>query len=164
MKVLGIDPGYARLGYGVTEKQGINSVCIDYGVFETPKEMAHADRLLNIRNHLKDLIHKYSPDVIGVEELLFQKNVKTALQVAEARGVILVTANELAISLFEVGPKQVKMGLTSDGAADKKQVQHMVKQILKLQEIPQPDDAADALAIALVTEQLWKNPLITSYK
>ena len=160
MKVLGIDPGYARLGYGITERQGAKSVCVDYGVIETVKEMPHAERLVTVRNAVRDLIGKYSPDAVGVEELLFQKNVKTALQVAEARGVILLTARDLAVPIFEIGPKQVKQGLTSDGNADKQQVQYMVKTILQLPEIPQPDDAADALAIALVTEQLWQNPLV----
>lgn len=161
MKVLGIDPGYARLGYGVTERNGIESVCLDYGVMETHKDMSHTERLLAVKVAVEDLIKRYRPDVVGVEELLFQKNVKTAIQVAEARGVILLTAVAQNVPVFEIGPKQIKMALTSDGAADKTQVQQMVKQILKLKETPQPDDAADALAIALVTEQLWKNPLAT---
>lgn len=160
MKVLGIDPGYARLGYGVTERNGAVSVCLDYGVMETHKDMPHAERLREVKKAVADLIKKHSPAVVGVEELLFQKNVKTALQVAEARGVILLTALEQGVDVFEIGPKQVKMAITSDGGADKVQVQQMVKHILKLNEIPQPDDAADALAIALVTEQLWRNPLI----
>jgi crossover junction endodeoxyribonuclease RuvC len=160
MKVLGIDPGYARLGWGVTERKAGISNCLDYGVMETHKGMLHSERLLAVKNAVSDLINKFKPAVVGVEELLFQKNVKTALKVSEARGVILLTAVELGVPVFEIGPKQIKMGLTSDGSADKLQVQQMVKQILKLKEIPQPDDAADALAIALVTEQLWNNPLI----
>lgn len=158
MRVLGIDPGYARLGYGVTERDGAVSRCITYGVIETTKDLAHSERLQVVYDGVMKLISEFAPVVVSVEELLFQKNVKTALQVAEARGVILLAIKKSGLPIFEIGPKQVKMALTGDGAADKIQVQQLVQRILKLSAVPQPDDAADALAIALTAEQLWQSP------
>jgi len=148
--ILGIDPGFAITGYGVIEKDGKNNFkMIDYGSVITDKTEIFSERILIIHNELKKIIRKYEPSKIAVEELFFCKNVKTALLVGQARGVILLTAMQAKIPLIELTPLQVKQGVTGYGRADKKQIQKMVQIILNLKEIPHPDDAADALAIAI---------------
>lgn len=144
MKVLGIDPGVARVGYGVLD--GMR--CVGYGCIETEKTTAGALRLLQIRREVAALIKTHRPDVVAVEKLFFQKNVKTAIMVAEARGVILAAAAEAGLPVAEFTPLVVKQALTGYGKAEKGQVQRMVKSLLGLREVPKPDDAADALAIA----------------
>ena len=149
MIILGIDPGIARMGYGVVEETKQQPHAVDYGCFETPSIMPHEKRLAAVHQELTRLIKKYRPDKIAVEKSFFSKNVKTALTVGEARGVILMTCAALKVPLVEITPKVVKQALTGYGGADKQQMQKMVQLILKLKELPKPDDAADALAIAL---------------
>lgn len=154
MIILGIDPGYAIVGFGVIEKdlKG-NCKVIDYGAINTPKEEDFPVRLAMIQDGMKCLIKKFKPDAVAVEELFFNQNITTGIAVAEARGVILCTAIQQVSKVFEFTPMQIKLAITGTGKADKKQVQFMTKTILKLKSIPKPDDAADALAVALTLAQ-----------
>ena len=152
MKVLGIDPGYAIIGYGVINTTKDNKV-IDNAVIKTPKEDSSAIRLKNIASALMLLFKAYTPDAVAIEELFYFKNQKTIIPVAEARGVILLTAQKFCENIYEYTPMQIKQALTGQGRAEKKQVQFMVKSILGLKDIPKPDDAADALAVALTHAQ-----------
>ena len=155
MIILGIDPGYAIVGYGIIEKVGSKTNVIDYGVITTHKDERMCDRLVKIADALEIIIDKYRPDCLALEELFFQNNQKTAINVAMARGVTLYVANKKLGSdcLYEYTPLQIKQALTGNGRADKHQVQYMVKAILNLKSIPKPDDAADALAVALCHSQ-----------
>ena len=153
MIILGIDPGIAIVGYGVIEADRGNFRAIDYGVITTPKEESTPVRLKMIEESLTKLIDKYQPENIAIEELFFQTNAKTAITVAEARGVILLTAINKCGRLYEYTPLEIKQAITGYGKADKKQMQTMVKILLKLRDIPRPDDAADALAAALTHAQ-----------
>lgn len=150
LRVLGIDPGFDRTGFGFIEQRGSSVTHLTHGVIQTSKTMTFAERLLMTRNELRQLLEVHKPDRVIVEELFFQNNAKTAINVGMARGVIVVTIADAGIPVFELTPNQVKQGITGHGAADKKQVQAMVQRILNLKEIPKPDDAADALAIAIV--------------
>lgn len=154
MIILGIDPGYAIVGYGVIEKdqKGKNRV-IDYGVIETPKEEGFPTRLAIIADGIKALIAKFKPDAVAIEELFFNQNITTGIAVAEARGVILCTAVQECGEIFEYTPLQIKQAITGNGRAEKKQVQYMTVAILGLKSTPKPDDAADALAVALTHSQ-----------
>jgi crossover junction endodeoxyribonuclease RuvC len=153
MKILGIDPGTAICGWGLVEKNGSKFSMVEYGVIETDKVLPHSDRLYIIYKELSAIIKKTQPEAIAVEELFFFKNVKTVIAVAEARGVVTVAARENQIPFFEYTPLQIKQALVGYGRADKNQVQQMVKIILNLKEIPKPDDAADALAVAVCHAQ-----------
>lgn len=153
MIILGIDPGFAIVGYGVIETNGGNFKVIDYGAVKTPKTEALPVRLAMIEEGLNKLIEKYRPDAVAVEELFFTKNITTGIAVAEARGVILLTAVKSCGRLYEYTPGQIKQAITGYGSADKQQMQHMTKILLGLREIPKPDDAADALAVALTHAQ-----------
>lgn len=148
MIVLGLDPGTARLGYGLIKKEGSTLTHIEHGCLETPAGMAQASRLFELSKLLDALMERHKPDLVGVEKLFFSKNVKTAMSVSEARGVILLAARSRGVAISEHSPQQVKQAVSGYGGADKKQVQAMITRLLKLAEIPQPDDAADALAIA----------------
>ena len=132
MIILGIDPGIGRVGYGVVEKTGSKIKAITYGCIETPKTDDHGLRLQMIKTDLGKIIREYKPEVIGVEKLFFQKNIKTATAVGEARGVILLLCSESGAKVVEIGPGQVKQSITGYGSADKKQMQQMVKIIFKL--------------------------------
>lgn len=157
MIILGLDPGLATLGYGVIKKEkNQKPMMIDYGIVSTPKEENLAVRLCLLEKGIKQIIDKFKPDEIAVEELFFAKNVKTGIAVAHARGVILLTANKECGKLFEYTPLQIKQALTGYGRADKNQIQQMVKTLLGLKGIPKPDDAADALAVALTHAQTNK--------
>ncbi len=149
MIILGIDPGMAIMGYGVIKSDNYDMKLIDYGTVTTPSTMDTPQRLLIIYNSVEDLIQKYSPDAIAYEELFFNQNVKTALIVGHARGAAVVAGAKQGIDLFEYTPLQVKQAVVGYGRADKHQVQSMVKLLLHLKEIPKPDDAADALAVAI---------------
>jgi len=153
MIVLGIDPGYAIVGYGVIEVVGSNIIPIVCGVIETPTSESIPVRLAMLDEKLSVLIKKYLPDAIAVEELFFNTNTTTAIKVAQARGVILLNAIKQCGELYEYTPLQVKMALTGNGRADKHQMQYMVKALLGLDEAPKPDDAADALAVAICHAQ-----------
>ena len=149
MIILGVDPGYGTIGYGVIEKNVSKIVPIDYGVIQTPKDEGIAARLAMIYDSLNVLIKKFRPDEIAVEELFFNTNITTGIKVAQARGVILLCAVHECGRLYEYTPLMVKQSLTGNGRADKKQIQYMVKMMLGLKTEPKPDDAADALAIAI---------------
>lgn len=149
MVILGIDPGTAICGYGVVEKENYRFRLLDYGAVNTPAGMALEDRLVRIYDGVKELIAEFNPEEMAVEELFFNNNAKTALSVGHARGVILLAGAHSGVPIYEYTPLQVKQGIVGYGRADKHQVQYMVKTMLNMREIPRPDDAADALAIAI---------------
>lgn len=149
MIILGVDPGIATTGYGLIDFDGNRFRAVDYGPIYTEPKYSLPERLAIINRELTDVIVKYKPDAFSVEELFFNKNVKTALTVGHARGVILFTAYMQGLNIFEYTPLQVKQAVVGYGRADKKQIQQMTKILLNLNEIPKPDDVADALAIAL---------------
>lgn len=148
--ILGIDPGIADTGYGVVKKDGNNNLtCLAYGSIKTKAGLELPERLDVLNKELVKIIKKYKPERMSVEQLFFCKNVKTALVVGQARGVILLTAKQHKIQISEFTPLQIKQAVSTYGQASKTQVQKMVKIILNLEEIPKPDDAADALAAAI---------------
>lgn len=149
MKILGIDPGTAIIGYGLIEYKNNKINCIDYSCIYTHKDQAMSIRLEEIFVELNIIIEKFKPDAVAIEEIFYFKNNKTVISVSQARGVIILACQIKKIPIFEYTPLQVKMGITGYGRAEKKQVQIMVQKILNLKEIPNPDDAADALAIAI---------------
>ena len=150
MIILGIDPGLATLGYGILEKDtNGNSRALDYGVVLTPKEERLPARLAFLEEGLNKLLDKCTPDEVAVEELFFSKNVTTGIAVAHARGVALLTCVKRCGRLFEYTPMQIKQALTGYGKAEKRQIQLVTANLLRLKSIPRPDDAADALAVAL---------------
>lgn len=150
MRILGIDPGTGILGFGVidVDKQGRVQL-VDAGVIRTPVKEDDAVRLQTIFDELSDIITQNKPEILSVEKLFFARNVTTAMTVAQARGVVLLLGQQHSLKLFEYTPMQIKQAITGYGKADKKQMQEMVKTILKLDTIPKPDDAADALAAAI---------------
>ena len=157
MIILGIDPGIATLGFGVIEKdERGNFRAIDCGVVTTPKEEGLPVRLAMLEEGIQRVLEKYHPDEVAMEELFFSKNITTGIAVAHARGVILLTAIKECGKIFEYTPLQIKQALTGYGRADKNQIQQMVKTMLGLKGIPRPDDAADALAVALCHSQTNK--------
>ena len=149
MIILGIDPGFARTGYGLIEVNGNSFKMIDYGVIETESGLEFNLRLKKIFEDLNELIKKYKPLAVSVEKIFFCKNTKTAIDVSHARGVVILTASENNLKIFEFTPPEVKRAITGYGKAEKQQMQKMVQILLKLKEIPWPDDAADALALAI---------------
>lgn len=149
MIILGIDPGIAIVGYGIMEYKNNKFRVIDYGAITTPSTMNTAKRLERIYKGIDLLIKNYNIDEVGVEELFFNKNVKTAITVAQARGVILLACSHNDKPIYEYTPLQVKQGVVGYGRAEKSQVQQMVTSMLNLKEIPKPDDVADALAVAI---------------
>ncbi|MBR2376685.1 MAG: crossover junction endodeoxyribonuclease RuvC [Clostridia bacterium] len=153
MRILGIDPGLATVGWGVIDVINGKPKPVAYGVILTPKDNKFADRLMIIEEDLNSLIDKFKPDEIALEELFFNDNVKTAINVAHARGVILITCIKKCGKLYEYTPLQIKQALTGYGRAEKRQIQEMTKTFLNLPKIPKPDDAADALAVALTHSQ-----------
>ena len=157
MVFLSFDPGLATLGYGVisVDKKG-RAEMIDYGIVSTPKDLNLPARLTMIEKGVEQIIDTFHPDEIAIEELFFAKNVKTGIAVAHARGVTLLTAVKKCGKIFEYTPLQIKQALTGYGRAEKNQIQQMVKTFLKLKAIPKPDDAADALAVALTHAQTNK--------
>ncbi len=151
MRILGIDPGTAIMGWGVVEKkEGTNSLaCVDYGVITTSPGLDMPMRLKDLYDGLSQIITKYKPDETAIEDLFFFKNQKTVIKVGQARGVAIVCSMNQDIPVFDYTPLQVKQAITGYGRAEKAQIQKMIKLILCLKEIPKPDDAADALAIAV---------------
>ena len=161
MRVLGIDPGYGIVGFGVIDSERYGSYnVVDYGVINTPKEKSIADRITQIYDGMIKLIETFKPDALAVEELFFNTNITTGIKVAEARGVILLAGRKNNLPTYEYTPLQIKQALTGQGRAEKTQVQFMVKSILGLSAIPRTDDAADALAVAIC--QLQTNNLLTN--
>jgi crossover junction endodeoxyribonuclease RuvC len=147
--ILGIDPGFALVGWGVVEGIHDKLIAKDYGCIETDKRLPIEKRLAIIYKELQKIIRKYKPDIISVEELFFFKNVSTAIAVSQARGVILLAAEQSKVPVQEFTPLQVKQTICGYGRAEKAQIQKMIKIILKLKTTPKPDDTADALAIAI---------------
>jgi len=157
VKILGIDPGTGIVGFGCIEKKSSTLKLIDAGVITTPKNQATEIRLLAIYEEIKQLMAEFTPDWVSVERLFFARNVTTAMTVSQARGVILLAAVQSNVPIAEYTPLQIKMAITGYGRAEKKQMQEMVKAILKLDHIPKPDDAADALAVAITHVQFIKS-------
>ena len=150
MVILGLDPGIGTMGWGVIEKDARgNCTAVDYGVVKTPKDENIAVRLCMLEEGVNQLFDKFKPDETAFEELFFSKNITTGINVAQARGVMLLTANKRCGRIFEYTPNQIKQALTGYGKADKGQMQRMVTTHLHLSSIPRPDDAADALGVAL---------------
>lgn len=149
MRILGIDPGYATIGYGVIDYNKNRFSVVGYGAVTTPAGIPFERRLSDIYNDMNELIKKYSPDEMSIEKLYFNTNTTTAIDVAEARGVILLAAYGGGIKIAEYTPLQVKQSITGYGRAEKRQVMEMVKGFLGLERVPKPDDTADALALAV---------------
>ena len=160
MIILGIDPGLRTLGYGLIEKKGSKHTLLHYGVILTKQTLNLSKRLFNIATELQAIIHQFQPDYMAIEELFFNKNVKSAFVVSQARGAVMLIAEQKGLQVAEYTPLQIKMAVCGYGRADKQQVQYMVKQLLNLPEIPKPVDAADALAAALTHSHTAK---INSY-
>lgn len=149
LRCLGIDPGLGTLGYGVVTQEGDKLVCESYGVIKTPPDMSMAGRLRMLYDELNKKAAEFGPDIIAVEKLFFGKNVTTAEMVWQARGVVLLFAASLDLEPYEPKPNEIKMSVCGNGSAEKAQVQGMVSHLLGLSKRPSPDDAADALAIAI---------------
>lgn len=149
MRVLGIDPGYAILGWGIIEMKGNHFTPVHYGAITTDSTSPMANRLVDIYRELNRIIDLFKPEVVSIEQLFFNTNSKTAILVSQARGVAVLAAAEKSIPVFEYTPLQIKQALVGYGRAEKHQVQQMVKTILSLDKIPKPDDTADALAAAV---------------
>lgn len=149
MRILGIDPGVAIVGFGLIESDRGQQRMLQYGAITTQAGLPLATRLVQIGNDLEQLIDQFKPDEIAIEELFFSKNITTGIAVAHGRGVILYTAEKMQVPIYEYTPMQVKQAVVGYGLAEKKQVMDMTRRLLKLKAIPRPDDAADALAIAI---------------
>jgi len=149
MRILGIDPGTGILGFGVVDVTNNKYQMVTAGVISTPAHTPLDDRLLEIYDGLHEIIKETKPNVCSIEKLFFTRNITTAISVAEARGVAMLTAKQNNVPIFEYAPLQIKQSLTGYGRADKKQVQEMVRLQLNLKQVPKPDDAADALAAAI---------------
>lgn len=164
MLALGIDPGTAICGYGLVKMAGSRLTAVEYGAILTSPKMRPQDRLKKIHTELTDIIRQYKPDVMGVEQLFFNRNVTTAIPVGQARGVVLLAAAENDLELVERTPLQIKQSVVGYGRATKDQIIYMVTKILHLPEPPKPDDVADALAVAICTTHCmnslaWRNKL-----
>lgn len=153
MRILGIDPGTGICGFGVIE----DASALDYGVISTPPHTPLPDRLEDIYNSLNEIIDQDKPDVMAIEKLFFKQNITTGISVAEARGVCLLVAKQRGLPIYEYSPNQIKNAICGYGMAHKPQMQEMVRVHLKLESIPKPDDAADALAVAIVHSFVARN-------
>jgi crossover junction endodeoxyribonuclease RuvC len=151
--VLGFDPGIAILGYGLIKQDGCHLKALDYGVITTPACSDMPGRLAKLFTDVTFLIDKYKPDSVAIEEIFFSKNTKTAISISHARGVVMLAPSIAGIPVYEYTPLQVKQAITGYGRAQKQQMQQMIKLLLSLKEIPKPDDAADALAVAVCHAQ-----------
>ena len=149
MIILGIDPGVATIGFGLVRAERNRNQLLRYGVITTPPGIPLSNRLLQISNDMEELIHAFHPDEMAVEELFFTKNITPGIAVAHGRGVILLAAEKLGVPVFEYTPMQVKQAVVGYGKAEKRQVMLMTQHLLHMKEIPKPDDAADALALAI---------------
>jgi len=149
MRIIGIDPGIAIVGFGIIDIKGQKMSAVSYGAITTPAHTPMGERLLTIQDNLLTLIDHHQPDVCGIEELFFSKNVKTAMQVGHARGVIVCAMESRKIPTYDYSPTSVKSAIIGHGGAEKHQVQFMTKELLQLKKVPKPDDVADALAIAI---------------
>lgn len=148
-RILGIDPGYATIGFGLIEADGMNLQMLRYGAITTPAGMDFSQRLKLIYDDMTELLDMLKPDAVSMEELFFNTNITTGIQVAHGRGILMLACTQAGIPIFEYTPLQVKQAVAGYGRAPKSQVMEMTKRLLKLQKIPKPDDAADGLALAL---------------
>ncbi len=155
MIILGIDPGTATTGYGIIKKTKQKLKCLGYGCIKTDPCWTPGERLKKINNELNKLIRQYKPTVLAVENVYFFKNLKTAMPVSQAKGVVLLTAAKKKIPIYEFTPLQIKTAVTGYGKADKKQIKEMIKILLELKNVPSPDDAADALGAAICYSQFF---------
>lgn len=153
MVILGIDPGYAIIGWGIIRYERGHFFPVDFGAITTAAGTPFSERLLKIHTELSRILATYTPDVVSVEKLYFQNNQKTAIEVAEARGVILLAMQQAGVPFFEYTPLQVKSAVTGYGQAEKPQVMEMTRRLLRLKAVPKPDDTADALALAICHAQ-----------
>ncbi len=160
MIILGIDPGYATVGYGVLDYQRGRFQVLDYGAVTTPAGLDFPSRLQIIYEGITELCEKFHPDCMSVEELFFNTNITTGIQVGHARGVILLAGHQKGVEVFEYTPLQVKQSVVGYGRAEKRQVMEMTRQLLGLSRIPRPDDAADALALAICHAHSSKSNLL----
>ena len=152
---IGIDPGTATTGFGIiTEKNDGSLICLQYGVIRTSPNLKMPERLAQIYQDMQEILLLHKPQFAAVEKLFFQKNVTNAISVGQARGVVLLALQQQNIPIYEFTPNEVKQAVSGYGAADKKQIQAMVRMLLNLEEIPEPDDAADALAVAITLKQM----------
>ncbi len=149
MRILGIDPGFATIGFGLVEAERGQARMVTYGAITTPAGLPLSRRLYQIGTDTEDLIGQLKPEVISIEELFFNTNITTGIAVAHARGVLLYAAEKCGVPLFEYTPSQVKLAVAGYGKAEKRQMMDMTRRLLKLEKVPRPDDAADALALAL---------------
>lgn len=150
IRILGVDPGFGRTGIGVVDLSGNEATHVWHEVIDTAKDSAFAERLQAVRNDLQEIVRRFEPHVAGVESLFFQTNVRTAMKVGMARGVLLLALADAGVPIVELTPNQVKQGIAGYGSADKLQVRDMVKRLLRMDRMPKIDDASDALAIAIV--------------
>ncbi|MFA6429493.1 MAG: crossover junction endodeoxyribonuclease RuvC [Patescibacteria group bacterium] len=155
-RILGIDPGFDRIGFGVIEQLGSKVLWLHHSCLQTSAKDDFSTRLRQLRDATATVIKTYQPTCVAMEKLFFSKNVTTAIHVGMARGVLMLVVGDAGVPIVEMTPNQVKQGVTGYGAADKKQVQQMVQRLLCLKEIPKPDDAADALAIAIVGGGMYR--------
>lgn len=153
-RLLGIDPGFGRMGFGCISVARGKMMALDFGVITTSANEPMGDRLLALFDDVTELVAQLQPQAIAIEKLYFSKNVTTAMNVAEARGVVLLLAAQAGLPVIEIGPSQVKLAVTGDGGADKPAMQRMVAKLLGLPRIPKPDDAADALALAITASTM----------
>lgn len=149
LRILGIDPGIAIVGFGFVDKTGSKVTPVQYGCIQTEAHTPDEERLLHVYEAMLQLIDKYNPEAVAFEKLFFNRNVTTAMSVSQARGVLILAATQRGLPVAEYTPMQVKQAVVGYGKAEKKQVQEMVRMFLKLQVIPKPDDVADALAVAI---------------
>lgn len=156
MRIIGIDPGTGILGFGVIDAQGGQVKLVDAGVVTTPAHTPLPDRLEDIYNSLTEIIQTTKPEVMAIEKLFFSRNVTTAMSVSHARGVAMLTGKQAGLRIEEYTPQEIKQSMTGYGRADKKQMQEMVRMQLGLKEVPKPDDAADALATAIMCAFMYR--------
>lgn len=156
MRICGIDPGYALIGYAIIDIEGNRLLPVNYSKIETSSKLTFFERMKQINQEFKAMLNKYNPEYLAIEKLYFSKNSKTALDVAQIRGAMLQEALNYNLDIYEYSPTEVKLAVTGYGKADKQQIQHMVKTLLNLDKIPKPDDIADALAIAICHHNCFK--------
>ena len=156
MMILGLDPGYAIVGYGIIEKKGWKLIPINFGAITTKATTSFAERLSIIKKELDNLFNTYKIEEVAIEELFFNKNTKTAMAVAQARGVLVASSYDKCNKVFSYTPPEIKSGVTGFGQATKKQIQYMVTKLLNLSSTPKPDDTADALAVAICHANSFK--------
>lgn len=149
MRVLGIDPGLATTGWAIIDFVNDKIDVVDFGVISTLKGQEVSVRLVEIYKDIHEILDKFTPEIAGVETLLFTNNIKTAMSVGEARGVVMLSLQQYNLNIYQFSPTQVKSSITGSGRADKRQVQENVKRICNMDELPTPDDAADAIAVAI---------------